>query len=231
MADTETLLLCWECVCHMEATHDITWAGGKRGKVRCEHCGHVSICWRYDVRPRQKKRRASGRAAHENVCSGCVYGAEDNDHWICQYAAIREASRPCPLGAYCTVREDDPQRVKQIRAKARAQTQSRPRPPKWDFDKAAEMYRQGRTLDEIAQAVGANRETVRLYMRNRGMTFESKRSKLKWDPERAIELRRQGVSYREIAQAVGASKSLVYKYLCEHDIKPETGGLEKEMQV
>jgi len=200
----------------MEATHDIQWAGGERSKGRCEHCGQRSdLLWRYEVGPRRRKRKVQ-----ESPCSRCAYCADING-WVlvCQYILIHEACRPCPSGRYCTVREVDPKLAHKVQAQARAQTQSRPRPPKWDFDLASEMYRQGRSLEEISQAVGAARETVRIYMRNRGMTFESVRDK-NWDKARAVELRRHGATYKEIAEAVGISKSVLYKYLQVRGVEP-----------
>jgi len=121
MADGESqmLTLCWECVCRMEADHDIQWVSADTPhKGRCEHCGKkLDRLWRYKVGPQRRKRKV-----RDDACKGCAYGA-DIFGWVrvCQYILVHKACRPCPARRYCTVRKEDRKLARWVQTQACAE--------------------------------------------------------------------------------------------------------------
>jgi len=59
----------------------------------------------------------------------------------------------------------------------KARSPNQHRGPKWDTEKAMELYRQGKTASEIAQVVGANHETVRRWFYKRGYYANTKHNR------------------------------------------------------
>jgi len=153
------------------------------------------------------------------ICKGCIYSFCYGDGWGCAYHVITGQWRHliCKSGPGCTVRKGEPEPELKPERQVR---QLQRRTASWDTDAAMALYEQGKSLDEIARAVGAGRDLVRSFFSNRGMKFPDTRKHRRWDTERAAEMRRNGATFKDIAQAVGVARGTVEKYLAEHGVVP-----------
>lgn len=84
--------------------------------------------------------------------------------------------------------------------------------PKYDYDKAAVLYKQGRTDKEIAAEVGCKKETIMMWRKRHNLKPNLKVGmKSKIDHELAMEHYKMGENDHEIAKVVGMkSYAIVY---------------------
>lgn len=143
---------------------------------------------------------------YENVltkdCRGCMYLSLSVGS--CDYILIEDKRRPCPGGKGCTVRKDG----------MRTNIEETYKKPKWDTEKGKALWRNGKTDEEIAKALGVTQSTIASYrLKHWGKSNAKAPGRATvWDKAKGKELWQNGATDAEIAQAVGVSKMTVKEY-------------------
>ena len=86
-------------------------------------------------------------------------------------------------------------------------------PRRFDHDKAAELYKSGKSLSETAKILGARVGSVRRALKKSSIASHPSGGQRRFDHDKAAELYQSGKSLREIATIVGVSFSPVWKVL------------------
>ena len=89
------------------------------------------------------------------------------------------------------------------------------RKPAWDVDRAYELYRAGKTYEEIAAQVGTTKSCIGKYAINHNWKKRKRPGRhgaRTWNSERGQEMFLEGYSFSEIAEHFGVSYSVVYNY-------------------
>ena len=88
--------------------------------------------------------------AKRDPCEGCVYRTKLGFGYVCDYLCMTGQRRPCPFGEGCTVKE----------------TETNMSRKQWDKQMALELYKQGKSDNEIGKALGISTSTVLLWRKN-----------------------------------------------------------------
>ncbi|MCD7947528.1 MAG: sigma-70 region 4 domain-containing protein [Oscillospiraceae bacterium] len=89
-------------------------------------------------------------------CAGCVDW--DAASYCCMYRLHYEQVRPCPGGKGCTIKS----------RKARKETDMA-NMIKWDTARAEALFLEGRPAEQIAEETGASVNSIKTYLRKRGL--------------------------------------------------------------
>ena len=144
--------------------------------------------------------------SYENIltkdCRGCMYLSLSVGS--CDYILIEDKRRPCPGGKGCTVRKDG----------VRPQHEEARKKPKWDTEMGKQLWKAGKTDEEIANAMGVTRDAVSSYrLKHWGKSNPKAPGKATaWDKAKGKELWLNGKTDEEIAKAMGISRGTVKEY-------------------
>lgn len=135
----------------------------------------------------------------DQSCHKCRFWCKNTN--TCDYLIVTDKRRPCPPGKGCKVREKEiyTESGKRIR---------------WDERQAWELYKQGLTDTQIAEAVGTTSHTIGNWRQRKNLVSNVVRREANydWDREEARRLYDRGMIDKEIAKAVDVSPSIIWKW-------------------
>lgn len=145
-------------------------------------------------------------------CLQCGYAIQLSGKWFCRYRRDTGQRRPVGLDGSCRAYIE----TKRTETQPRKCTRKR-RGGIWAA-KAQELYDQGMTDAQIAEAVGVRPRTVADWRKENGLPCHNGPRKTSaprakaWDEKLARELYNQGLSDPQIAKAVGVHKQVIWNW-------------------